>query len=221
MRSTVILCIGVPRDRSRRLWAHVANRRARLRASRHCNREVRLGIYAFRFHRRDCCEQRAEAPLQLSKRMPARLGSFRTYFSSRIVSYGASFGGSVRARSCPVRRPEMTAAIRWQPGLSSRPCLGAGDSTKIGELQYMSISILNMTLVALTALGLAACSTTTERFSGAGVGAVAGGSVAGPIGAVVGGVAGAVEGPTVATGMGVPHRRHHRHWRRYRHYWNS
>ncbi len=85
----------------------------------------------------------------------------------------------------------------------------------------MSISILNMTLVALTALGLAACSTTTERFSGAGVGAVAGGSVAGPVGAVVGGVAGAVEGPTVATGMGVPHRRHHRHWRRYHHYWNS
>jgi len=57
----------------------------------------------------------------------------------------------------------------------------------------MSISILNMALVGLAALSLMACSTTSERLSGAG----------------------AVEG------MGVRHRRHHRHWRHYRHNWNS
>jgi osmotically inducible lipoprotein OsmB len=87
----------------------------------------------------------------------------------------------------------------------------------------MSISTFNMALLALAALGLAACSSTSERFSGAGVGAVAGGSVAGPVGAVVGGVAGAVEGPYVANGIDVPHR-YHRHWhrwRRYHHYSNS
>jgi hypothetical protein len=50
-----------------------------------------------------------------------------------------------------------------------------------------------MALVGLAALSLMACSTTSERLSGAG----------------------AVEG------MGVRHRRHHRHWRHYRHNWNS
>jgi hypothetical protein len=88
----------------------------------------------------------------------------------------------------------------------------------------MSISTFNMALVALAALGLTACSSTSERLSGAGVGVVAGGSVAGPVGALVGGVAGAVEGPHVANDMGVPHRGYHRHWRRWRryhHYSNS
>ncbi len=85
----------------------------------------------------------------------------------------------------------------------------------------MSISTLNMALVALAALGLAACSTTGERLSGAGVGAVTGGSIAGPGGAVVGGVAGAVVGPTVATDMGVPHRHYRHHWRHYHHYYHS
>ena len=88
----------------------------------------------------------------------------------------------------------------------------------------MSISTLNMALVALAALSLGACSTTGERWGGAGVGAVTGGSIAGPGGALVGGVAGAVVGPTVATDMGVPHRHyrcHWRHWRHYHHYYHS
>lgn len=71
-------------------------------------------------------------------------------------------------------------------------------------------------VVALSALALAACTTTGERVGGAGVGAVAGAAIAGPVGAVVGGVAGAVTGPTIARDVGVPHRRSYRH-RRYRH----
>ena len=82
----------------------------------------------------------------------------------------------------------------------------------------MSLS-RNLLFAGLAALSLSACSTTSERISGAGVGAVTGGAVAGPVGAVVGGVAGAVTGPTVAGDMGVPHRRYHRHWR-HRHYWH-
>ncbi|MFC5420684.1 MAG: hypothetical protein DI537_10035 [Stutzerimonas stutzeri] len=52
--------------------------------------------------------------------------------------------------------------------------------------------------LAVTALGLTACSTTEERIGGAAVGAGTGAVVAGPVGAVVGGAAGAVTGPTVA-----------------------
>ena len=73
-------------------------------------------------------------------------------------------------------------------------------------------------VVALSALALAACTTTGERVGGAGVGAVAGAAIAGPVGAVVGGVAGAVTGPTVARDVGVPHRRSYRHRRHHRTY---
>ena len=85
----------------------------------------------------------------------------------------------------------------------------------------MAVSTLNMALIALAALSLAACSTTDERWGGAGAGAVTGGSIAGPGGAVVGGVAGAVVGPGVAAEMGVPHRHYRRHWRHYHHYDHS
>jgi osmotically inducible lipoprotein OsmB len=68
---------------------------------------------------------------------------------------------------------------------------------------------------ALSALTLAACSTTGERVGGAGVGALAGAAVAGPVGAAVGGVAGAITGPAVAHNAGIPHRRHYRHRRYY------
>ncbi len=59
------------------------------------------------------------------------------------------------------------------------------------------------------ALGLAACNTTQERVSGAGVGVVTGAAVGGPVGAVAGGVVGAVTGPTVARASGVPSARRH------------
>ena len=79
----------------------------------------------------------------------------------------------------------------------------------------MKLSNLNIVFVGLAALSLGACSTSSERMSGAGVGFVSGAVVAGPVGAVVGGVAGAVAGPTVAADMGIPHRswrrRHHHH----------
>src|SRR5271165_585656 len=67
-------------------------------------------------------------------------------------------------------------------------------------------------------LSLAACSTTGERLSGVGVGAVSGGAVGGPAGAVVGGVVGGVTGPAVARSMGVPHRHYHHHYHHYYHY---
>jgi len=70
---------------------------------------------------------------------------------------------------------------------------------------------LAVAIVGLSAFGLAACTTTQMRVTGAGTGAVAGGAIAGPAGAVVGGVAGAVAGPTVARAAGVPHR--HCYWR--------
>ena len=54
-------------------------------------------------------------------------------------------------------------------------------------------------LFALAAAGLAACTTTEQRASGAGVGAVAGAAVGGPVGAAVGGAAGAVAGGAVDT----------------------
>ena len=57
---------------------------------------------------------------------------------------------------------------------------------------------------AVAIAGLSACTTTEQRASGAGVGAVTGAAVAGPAGAVVGGVAGAVSAPTVAKATGVP-----------------
>jgi hypothetical protein len=57
---------------------------------------------------------------------------------------------------------------------------------------------------AVAFAGLSACTTTEQRASGAGVGAVTGAAVAGPAGAVVGGVTGAVTGPTVAKATGVP-----------------
>jgi hypothetical protein len=63
---------------------------------------------------------------------------------------------------------------------------------------------------ALAGAGLSACTTSQERVSGVGVGAVAGAAVAGPVGAVAGGVAGGVTGPTVASATGVPHATHHR-----------
>jgi osmotically inducible lipoprotein OsmB len=56
------------------------------------------------------------------------------------------------------------------------------------------------------AVVLSGCTTTGERLTGAGVGAVGGGVVAGPVGAVVGGVGGAVVGPSVAHSTGVSHR---------------
>ena len=64
-----------------------------------------------------------------------------------------------------------------------------------------------LALAALAAFGVAACTTTEQRASGAGVGAVAGAAVAGPVGAVVGGVGGAVVGPGVSRDVGVPQRR--------------
>ena len=76
----------------------------------------------------------------------------------------------------------------------------------------------NLLLVGLAALSLAACSTTGERVSGAGVGVVTGAAVAGPVGAVAGGVVGAIEGPTVASDVGIPHRGHHRYHRLRRHH---
>ena len=79
----------------------------------------------------------------------------------------------------------------------------------------MSFSKITFAVIGLTALSLGACSTSGERLSGLGAGAIVGGSVAGAPGAVVGGSAGAIEGPHVAHAMGVPHRRWHRHWRRH------
>ncbi len=51
--------------------------------------------------------------------------------------------------------------------------------------------------IGFAALFLSACTTTQERVSGAGAGALVG-SIAGPPGAVVGAVGGAVFGPSVA-----------------------
>ncbi len=152
----------------------------------------------------------------------AALGSFRTYRSRRIVSYSDPWSGPARIRRRLVRLQDMAAAIpprrrqRFQVGRVR----GSGDSTENEELQHIDIHP-DMALVGLAALSLAACSTTGERLSGAGVGAVTGGAIAGPAGAVGGGVAGAVTGPAVATEMGVPHRHYCRHWRRYRRYHHS
>ena len=77
----------------------------------------------------------------------------------------------------------------------------------------MVVTLRNIVLAGGLAVTLGACTTTGERIGGAGVGAVAGAAVAGPVGAVVGGVAGAVTGPTLASDVGVPHRRHYRHRR--------
>jgi hypothetical protein len=74
-------------------------------------------------------------------------------------------------------------------------------------------------LLGFAALALAACTTTQERFGGAGTGFVAGAAVGGPVGAVVGGVAGAVTGPSVARATGVPHRHRHYYWRNGRRYY--
>ncbi len=84
----------------------------------------------------------------------------------------------------------------------------------------MLMSFRNSVLVGLAALSLAACTTTGERFSGVGVGAVSGGAVGGPAGAVVGGVVGGVTGPAVATSMGVPHHHYyyHHHYHHFHHY---
>jgi osmotically inducible lipoprotein OsmB len=71
----------------------------------------------------------------------------------------------------------------------------------------MSRIISGLVGASVAALMLAGCTTTGERLSGAGVGAVGGGAVAGPVGAVVGGVGGAVAGPTVAHAAGIPHHR--------------
>jgi len=65
-------------------------------------------------------------------------------------------------------------------------------------------------LFTLAAAGLSACTTTEQRASGAGVGAVAGAAVGGPVGAAAGGVAGAVTGPTVGKATGVPQSRRRR-----------
>ncbi len=67
--------------------------------------------------------------------------------------------------------------------------------------------LILVSLAALSFGGLAACTNTQERASGAGVGAVAGAAVAGPVGAVAGGVTGAIAGPTVAEATGVPQAR--------------
>ncbi len=82
----------------------------------------------------------------------------------------------------------------------------------------MLMSFRGLVLASMVALSLAACSTTGERLSGAGVGAVSGGAVGGPAGAVVGGVVGGVTGPAVATSMGVPHHHHYHHYHYYHHY---
>jgi osmotically inducible lipoprotein OsmB len=82
----------------------------------------------------------------------------------------------------------------------------------------MKKSHCNLLLVGLAALSLAACSTTGERFGGAGVGAVTGGAIAGPVGAVAGGIGGAIAGPSVSNAMGIPHRGRTHHRRHYRHY---
>jgi uncharacterized membrane protein len=81
----------------------------------------------------------------------------------------------------------------------------------------MKNSYRKLFIVGLMGLSLAACSTTGERFGGAGVGAVTGGAIAGPVGAVAGGIGGAIVGPRVSNAMGIPHRghRHHRHYRHY------
>lgn len=52
-------------------------------------------------------------------------------------------------------------------------------------------------ILALAAIGLAACNTTDQRIAGAAAGAGAGALVGGPIGAVAGGAIGAVSAPTV------------------------
>ncbi len=79
---------------------------------------------------------------------------------------------------------------------------------------FPKFSLSRLGRAGLAALSLAGCSTTGERLSGVGVGAVSGGAVGGPAGAVVGGVVGGVTGPAVATSMGVPHR-HHPHYHHY------
>jgi|tagenome__1003787_1003787.scaffolds.fasta_scaffold19994343_1 osmotically inducible lipoprotein OsmB len=57
--------------------------------------------------------------------------------------------------------------------------------------------LLLLAATAAVSLALGACTTTQERVSGAGAGALVG-SVAGPPGAVVGAVGGAVVGPSVS-----------------------
>jgi predicted small secreted protein len=52
-----------------------------------------------------------------------------------------------------------------------------------------------LAVLALVALGAAACNTTEQRLGGAAVGAASGAAVAGPVGAAVGGVGGAVVAP--------------------------
>jgi hypothetical protein len=71
---------------------------------------------------------------------------------------------------------------------------------------------IRILLVSVAALGVAACTTPSERVGGAVGGAVVGGAVAGPVGAVVGGVGGAVVGPSVAHATGIPHRHYHHCW---------
>ncbi len=76
----------------------------------------------------------------------------------------------------------------------------------------MTSRLVFSVLLTVSALGLAACTTTQERIGGAGTGAAAGAAVAGPPGAVVGGVVGVVSGPSVSRSVGL-----HRHGRYYRH----
>jgi hypothetical protein len=71
--------------------------------------------------------------------------------------------------------------------------LSAIDSRKL--VMWLKCSIFAG--IALAALSLAGCSTTQERVSGAGAGALVG-SVAGPPGAVLGAVGGAIIGPSVS-----------------------
>ncbi len=82
------------------------------------------------------------------------------------------------------------------------------------SMSFRSLVFSRLDRAGLAALSLAGCSTTGERLSGVGVGAVSGGAVGGPAGAVVGGDVGGVTGPAVATSMGVPRR----HYPRYHNY---
>ena len=97
---------------------------------------------------------------------------------------------------------------------SHEHALDSGDYENM-ELR-MSKICSGLLFAGVVGLALAGCTTTGERMSGAGVGAVGGAAVAGPVGAVAGGVGGAIVGPSVAHAAGVPH--HHystrRHYRR-------
>jgi hypothetical protein len=110
--------------------------------------------------------------------------------------YGFLRGSQVRAASTSAFFPSAGSETRCRDTELRRP---AGRFTGADfKARTIAMKIATLSLIAASALTLAACgSTTDQRIGGAAVGAGTGAVVAGPVGAVVGGAAGAVTAPTV------------------------